>query len=396
MRLSSNFKTAITEPSHFFGRGALLKNVRADPFRVRILLGGRRVGKTSTLRALEWTMLDYDVNQQARAFPVFIDLKVEQPQNLDNFRYLLIVRLREALKKWRQIPGQFFRDKYREFLRQISAAELTVNFPLTISTKINVINPDNNQKLENDDFRNAFLQTIDELRKFKFEGVCFLIDEAEFVVSQSWANDAWSYFRGLKDSDMAIHPFLGLVISGYRALNAYQQDVSSPLYNIADLEWLSVLTEEEIQKLIERRSRDEKLKLIQVSDTLIEYAGCHPYLTNQLINAICDNHRRQKFKKFEDLLLSLIKANSFDFSIWWNDKDSESFTQSEKDIYKTLINCRYGTVREIAFQAHMGVLETLGSLEILSGAGVIRQRSDSDHYMIGAKMFESWVSYQMQ
>lgn len=395
MRLSSNFKTAITEPSHFFGRGTLLENVREDPFRVRVLLGGRRVGKTSTLRALEWTMLDCDSHQQVRAFPVFIDLKVEQPQDLDNFRYLLIVRLREALSQWRQSPGQIFRDKYREFLRRISPTEVIVDFPFNVKARVCL--EDNNRKLENDAFRKAFLQTIDELRKNQFEGVCFLIDEAEFVVSQSWANDAWSYFRGLKDSDMAIHPFLGLVISGYRALKAYQQDVGSPLYNIADPEWLRVLTEEEIQELIEQRGCDEKLKLIQLSDTLIEYAGCHPYLTNQLINAICDNYRQQKFKKFGDLLLNLIKANSFDFSIWWNDKkDSESFTQSEKAVYKALINCRYGTVRKIAKQADMDVLETLDSLEILSGAGVIRQRSGSDSYMIGAKIFESWVSYQMQ
>ncbi len=53
-----NFRVAITDPSHFFGRRQLLDTMLKSPFQVRILLAGRRMGKTSALRAIEWNLLN--------------------------------------------------------------------------------------------------------------------------------------------------------------------------------------------------------------------------------------------------------------------------------------------------------------------------------------------------
>ena len=47
-----NFRVTITDPPYFFGRNELLAAVQRSPFQVRILLGGRRIGKTSLLRAV--------------------------------------------------------------------------------------------------------------------------------------------------------------------------------------------------------------------------------------------------------------------------------------------------------------------------------------------------------
>jgi hypothetical protein len=65
----------------------------------------------------------------------------------------------------------------------------------------------------------------------------------------------------LKDTDTAIKPFLGLLLSGYRDLKEYQQRVGSPLLNIAKIEWLTPLSEEEIQKLIGDRTEQEQISL---------------------------------------------------------------------------------------------------------------------------------------
>ena len=46
-----DFRVAITDARYFFGWDAFLRTMRQAPFEVRFLLGGRRVGKTSTLRA---------------------------------------------------------------------------------------------------------------------------------------------------------------------------------------------------------------------------------------------------------------------------------------------------------------------------------------------------------
>lgn len=68
-----NYKTPITDPSYFVGRKTLLQTMERDPFNVWILLGGRRIGKTSTLNALRWSFLSL-----GPAFPVFIDLQKQR------------------------------------------------------------------------------------------------------------------------------------------------------------------------------------------------------------------------------------------------------------------------------------------------------------------------------
>ena len=71
-----NFRVAITDPLYFIGRNKLLESVKESPFQIRFLLGGRRLGKTSALRALEWRLLDIKSIQPCRAFPVFINLQL--------------------------------------------------------------------------------------------------------------------------------------------------------------------------------------------------------------------------------------------------------------------------------------------------------------------------------
>ncbi|KYC43550.1 hypothetical protein WA1_10850 [Scytonema hofmannii PCC 7110] len=223
-----NYRVAITDPSHFFGRNDLLDTMLKSPFQVRILLGGRRLGKTSALRAVEWNLLNPNTSTSRRAFPVLLNLQLEQPKDLDNLRYLLIARLREAIERWKEVPLAGTRQMYREFLGRVKGGEVTFSFLQQLNIKLNIDNPDRERRLNNDSFRIAFLKTIEELRKSNFQGVCFLIDGSEFIVRQNWASDAWSYLRGLKDTDTAIKPFLGLLLSGYRDLKEYQQRVGSP------------------------------------------------------------------------------------------------------------------------------------------------------------------------
>jgi AAA+ ATPase superfamily predicted ATPase len=45
-----NFRVAITDPDFFVGRSQILELLRRSPFEVRVLLGGRRLGKTGNRR----------------------------------------------------------------------------------------------------------------------------------------------------------------------------------------------------------------------------------------------------------------------------------------------------------------------------------------------------------
>ena len=180
-----------------------------------------------------------------------------------------------------------------------------------------VSNPKVERSFIHEDFRQDLLQLLDQLRKQRFEGICFILDGSEFLVKQDWANDAWSYLRALKDTGIALKPRLGFILSGYRDLKDYQQRVGSPLLNIADIEWLSPLTETETRSLISHRSQTERISLTtpEIKD-IIEWAGGHPYLTQQMLNIMFDDRRLGKVRSPNSLSQYLIRQHDRDFAGW--------------------------------------------------------------------------------
>lgn len=390
-----NFRTTITDPPYFFGRNNFISEVCQSPFQVRVLLGGRRIGKTSTLRAIEWNLLD--PHSKRRAFPIFVSLQVEQPKDLDNFRYLLIARLREAIERWRKVPGTGIREMYRQFLRQVADGEVAISFLQQLNVKVKITNPDYERKLVHDDFRMALLKSIEELRRWEFEGICFLFDEAEFIVRKDWSNDAWSYFRGLKDTDTALKTFLGLLLSGYRDLKNYQQQVGSPLYNIADIDWLNSFTDSEVRDLIIHRCREEQLPISEKGyGAIIAWTGGHPYLTQQMLNSIFDSHKENKQIPLENLIRNLLRQHDHDFSTWWNEEgQTDGFGDTERIVYKIVIQQQRETIENLAKRACISYGEASNILDVLSGTGVI-QRLDEESYQVSSKLFEKWVKQQVK
>lgn len=385
-----NFRTAITDPTHFFGRGGLLEEVRRFPFQFRVLLGGRRLGKTSALRAVEWSLLDSESDLPRRAFPVLINLEVEQPESLANLLYIMVARLREGIDRWSQIPALAFRETYRRYLRQIPKGEVTLGF-----LKLAISNPDSDRRLINDDFRHALLKTIEELREWKFEGICFLMDEAEFIVAQDWADDAGSYFRGLKDNDTALKPFLGFLLTGYRGIREYSQKVGSPILNIAKVEWLNLLSEQNACDLIAHRTRSEGIGLSNDDYyAILDLAGLHPYLTQQVLNTICDHRKVAAGCLIEDFLPELLRQRETDFHGWWNiNNKSDGFGELERKIYCEIVRCNKVTIGNLEESLEVSYGKIANILEVLTGTGVIRQ-DDEEHYSTGTRLFREWVVQQ--
>jgi Sugar-specific transcriptional regulator TrmB len=388
-----DFRLPIDESRYFFGRSNLLSEIERSPFRVRILLGGRRLGKTSTLNAVKRTLLGVGKDDR-QAFPVLFNLQQERPKSLEQFRYLLIARLQEAFTEYYTGNQANWQKTYRRFLRQIPGGSIDLGMP-KFGLKLNVTNPDCDRTLIHEDFRQDLLKIIKQLQQKQFTGVCFLLDGSEFIVSQDWANDAWSYLRALKDTDTAIKPFVGFILSGYRDLKDYQQAVGSPLLNIAEVEWLGTLTESETRSLIACRSQSEKISLTESEvDRIIEWGGCHPYLTQQLLNEIFNDRHQHKSQSPESLMLHLIREHDRDFSTWWDeDKRTYGFGKAEQAVYLALLELREGTAETLLKLTNLSFGEVADSLEVLAGTGVI-QNVEDDRYKMGAKLFEQWVMQQ--
>ncbi len=290
------------------------------------------------------------------------------------------------------MPLAEIRQMYREFLSQIKGTEVTLKFLTQLDIKFNLNNPDAEKRLNNDNFRLAFLKTIEELRKLNFQGVCFLIDGAEYIVRQTWATDAWSYLRGLKDTDIAIKSSLGLLLSGYRDLKEYQQRVGSPLLNIAEIEWLAALSDTETKELISDRAALENISLNEEQITsIIEWSGCHPYLTQQSLNMIFDSQQQDGRSNLIDQLLH---HHDKDFSAWWNiEQFSSGFSQDERTVYSTLAHNRQGTPPDLANYTKFSKAKVTDALEVIAGTGVIHQLED-DSYTLGSRLFAEWVIQQ--
>lgn len=388
-----NYKEVITDPYHFIGRSNWIESILEKPNKVRIILGGRRIGKSSLLHAIQWNML---ISNQAafRAFPVLINLHAEEPKNMDNFRYILMSRLEDAIENFKYIERDSLRSTYQSFLKNLSNAQIglkTLNFA---DIKLSIDNPHYKKCLDNNDFRVLFFKALSEVEKNNFNSICFILDGADYIAHQdSWANSAWSYLRGLKDYEPIIKNNLGIILSGYRELKEFQQRVGSKLLEIADIDWLESFNEKEISLLINNRCHDEGKTLSSEQFSQVkEWAGYHPYLSQQMLNTLFHSNTGTKSINNKELIQKLLIKHHYDFLKWWNSSDdSGGFGQLERDIYLLLLKSRQLSINNLSDLIDFGPLDIGESINILLGSGVI-SRAPERQYIITNKLFETWVN----
>jgi len=394
-----NFKTAITDPEYFFGRTSLITQIKRYPFTVQILLGGRRIGKTSTLRAIEWEFLNPGNVPTGCPFPVFIALNVEQPESLNHLRYILIRSLGETMCRWKKASNnkRSLHQIYNNFLKQIVSADVAIGPFL----KLKISNPRLTRQMDHESFREAL---IDALREFQnntifkpFEGICFLLDEAEYIVSCDWSDDAWSYFRGLKDTDTALKSLIGLIISGYRDVKDYHQKIGSALHNISDIHWLTNLSGKEMRLLINQRAKFEGLSFDgNEIQTIQDWSGGHPFLLQQILNTVFDDRLTETFSSMEDLFTKLLRIDIINhtFSSWWNSEGkTDGLSETERQIYYALMQSRKLTIEELSRSTNLSESMTDDGLVVLSGTGLVNASSNK-YYTISNKLFQAWVMYR--
>ncbi|MDJ0737025.1 MAG: CHAT domain-containing protein [Nostocaceae cyanobacterium] len=140
-----------------------------------------------------------------------------------------------------------------------------------------------------------------------------------------------------------------MLLSGYRDLKEYQQRVGSPLLNIAEIEWLAPLNHQDTKQLICDRAAQENISLTeQTISAIMEWSGCHPYLTQQLLNIIFDHHQQESWT---NLINQLLQYHDKDFSSWWNAEHlSGCFSEDERTVYFALLQQRTATPQDNSCQ----------------------------------------------
>lgn len=392
-----NLRIAIVDPYYFSGRKALVEEIRKKANEVWILLGGSRIGKTSLLNALEWNLLDTNSQGNGRTLPVLIDLNQVQPESLNHLRFLIVSQLRKSMDRWHQIGSiqvnQSIRELYRSYQSKISNTQVTISFLKTVGVKLELENAYKTRQLSDEIFMEGLLQTLGELQSLEFDGICFLLDNAEFIAKQEWATDAWNYFRSFKDSkNNPLNPYVGFIFSGYRELKDYQQKVGSPLLNIANIKWLSPLCEEDIKEVIRTREEFDTFSMNEdIIKTIIEWTGCHPCLVHLMLDIVSDKILQDNSFQLEGIVEEIIDQQSDVFSSWWNEKHwCGRLEDEDRDIYRIFMEHRKGDLKFIAQIAKKGPMKVKSTLQVLCATGLIRKLEDGS-YCIGARLFEEWV-----
>lgn len=384
-----DFRGAITDPEYFFGQRTFLLETQTQPFKVRYLIGASRMGKTSLLHAIQWHMLEPDSGIPRFAFPLFLDLNVERPTDLENFCYLLIARLRKAINVFTGIPGLAVRKVFKESIQQIKSGEIS----LLGLCKFTIDNPDRERRLNNDDFQAAFRSLQKTLENSGFQGVCILLDNADFILSKNWADDFSRYFHGLKN-DVNIKDYFGLVLSGYKTLRDYKQQITSPLSAIAIEVLLEPFSNSDIQTLLNHRCRQEQIPLTEKALSFIkELAGCHPYLTHQAFNVLGDCHHNKEKPSLAELKSRVLDHCSRDFATWWPETSNpDSLGDDARAVYRALIGYQERTQEQIRNSLSLSPNNVKRMLDLLLATGVVLKREQ--YYKIGSQLFAAWVQEQ--
>jgi len=365
-----DYRTAIDDPEYFFGRTTLLKYFRQNFNSVQVLLGGQRIGKTSTLRAIEWSMLGLPPDGRNSPFPVLINMQEEQPHSADQFRYLLIGRLRDAIGRYLGTSDETswkddLRRAYQRFVGMFD--EVTIDAHLA---KLKLKKP--STEINADAFRAAIRDGIEDLQERGFRGILFLLDEAGFVTRTDWGNDAWSHIRGFKDTD-PLKGLVGLIVSGFRGVLEYQQRVGSPLKNIAKVIWMTDFEGEEANRVIARRFAEEREPIRDGDHAFLrDYSGGHPFLLQQLISILIDE-RRKGDPSHEAVARRCRKEHKQIFRDWWNSEGvADGLTEDARIVYGVMP--QNGRVSRDDLQNRLNMREDPfdDALDILCGSGLVR------------------------
>jgi len=360
-----NFNDPVRDPKMFYGRGALLREI-VDNFcapnpHSYTLVGGRRFGKTSLLRAIERRLLARLADgEEPRVTPLYIDLNYEMIKSRGAFFACVIRRLRAIMRSaLPQVPLD------GEYLDQLQSQMQTENTVLPLFERAFVY------------MRSAAFPEVGALQ------VVLLIDESERILQHTWAPELHSNLRALLSNRPKVQDHLGIKMAGSSDFYAKISEEGSPLRNILLKRLLPPLSEEETRVLIDEPT--DGIVPAEVADEVVRQTGGHPFLTQYLMHYLWNSGLTGA-----DVELVREVADNFgyerdDFEDWCSDIGPVG-----EQVYALLCQRDDWIRRSGTFRAIPGNRMVLKkALEALSYHGLIRQDRQLG-FSVSCGMFRAW------
>ena len=355
---------SITQPvssSMFFGRKDELNEIidnrlRQFPPISTILIGGRKIGKTSLLFKIRDQILSSPIClDSSRAIPIYISL---QSLDIIGSHFLFQAIIVELVSQLKLLFGITFpigelseREPYRSFMQIMTF----------ITTECH-----------------------SKLGKIRF---ALLLDEAERLLGHSWTTDVISNLRDLINTS-PLNSFFVLVITGFREFHDYaiseEDGIGSILGNAAYWTHLGVLSKDDASDLISKPINGKITP--EIIDLVYEESGGHPAVTQFIMQQALEGGSREITK---DLIMSICRNARKKiriFSSWlskFDEKDRLTYlliTQSKGNItYKDILKNKPKEINPSQIQE---------SLDFLCYSGVICQ--ENDNYTVAGCLFRDW------
>jgi len=346
---------AVKKPSMFFGRAGEMETIRRclnlpNPRSV-IVIGGRKIGKTSLLYQIRSQLLQMPEDDGSTLIPVYFDLYELGSLNMPVFYEHLVKKIVSSVQQYKDLsislPTDLTGDPYQVFLQHMQA---------------------------------IYHQCSVHIASVKF---VFLLDEMERLLGDNWESlgkDIASNLRHLINNS-GLHSFIALIITGFRGVNDHSmEDIGSMLGN--DVTWirLGVLTETECRNLITVLLSSEVQE--KVVDTVYELSGGHPFITQHLmqqawqldsknITLVDISHASQQFNDEVSVFISWEqKFEELDIAIY------QALARSEAPV-------KLGKVRE---QVNSDSVKD--ALDFLCYTGVVFKQDKK--YAIAGRLFQDW------
>jgi hypothetical protein len=286
-----------TDPADFVGRWPLVADITADLARPRAdswaVIGGRRFGKSSVLKAIEARLLERlgQAGQGERhIFPLIVDLKGSDTQTEQNVYARIGRLLRRALRRSRAIELDLAGTRLEALIMPETETLSFYQFEDIL-----------------DDLALAFEAQHGPLR------LVLMLDEVEATTRFDWSETLFNQLRALI-YDGPLADIVKLVLTGAASVIRVQHE-GSPLLNAVKIIHLACLDERDMQTLLARGGEIPAA----VQAALQTQSGGHPFIAQYLLHHLwADGLDRAMPTQVEQVARQMHQHRAADLWGWWD------------------------------------------------------------------------------
>ncbi len=324
-----------------------------------LLVGGRRMGKTSLLEALEQVLKTKKNIQSLIPVPITLDLMGANIDSLASFFYTLCEASEGIVEK--MLPKEI----YISYHSHENKSPLQI-FQLAL---------ENWNELFKDEYR----------RRLR---LILLLDECEEILGHQWSLSVLGALRSLLIGQKT-RDILKVVMAGSHHLLTQTKQRGSPLWPILTPHKLKVLSFQETSELI---TKPAKVNIsTQTIQAIVSQSGGHAFLTQYIMYHLWERGIENATPELVEHIATIFPGQPSDFRDWFN-----CFGSTGRMVYNALVRSSGSVQEETIIRTIRAVpLEVVDALDMLCYHGLILKEANRATYQVTSEMFRSWfIKYQ--